>query len=54
VLRSNTGDLIDVRDSLATHAFAGGFSAVMRRAGPEIGGIANFNREVRTRSGGSI
>jgi len=55
VLRRNIDDVFEARDTLGTEALAGGSEAATRRwDGRASGGIANFDLEVRTRSGGRV
>ena len=44
-------EVLDARDSLGTHALAGGLEAATRRRDGPSGGIANFDLDVRTASG---
>ena len=51
VLGRSIDEVLDARDSLGTHALAGGLEAATRQwAGPS-GGIANFDLDVRVGSG---
>ncbi len=54
VLGRNIDDVLEARDALDTEALAGGREAATRRWDGTSGGIANFDLEVRTRSGGRI
>lgn len=54
VLGRNVDELFDARDSLGTHALAGGSDATTRSWDGESGGIPNFDLEVRTGSGKRI
>ncbi len=51
VLRRNIDDVFEARDGLGTDALAGGLDAATRRWDEGSGGIANFDLEVRPRSG---
>ena len=51
VLRRNIDDVFEARDGLGTDALAGGLEAATRRWDRTSGGIANFDLEVRLRSG---
>ncbi|MGQ0539372.1 MAG: PAS domain S-box protein [Gemmatimonadaceae bacterium] len=54
ILHRNIDEVFDARDALGTHALAGGREAAARRWDGRSGGIANFDLEVRVRSGGRI
>lgn len=54
VLGRNIDDLFEARDSLGTHALAGGSEAVTRSWDGTAGGIPNFDLEVRTWAGTRI
>jgi PAS domain S-box-containing protein len=51
VLGRRIDDVLDARDSLGTQALAGGLEAATRRWDGTSGGIANFDLDVRARSG---
>jgi PAS domain S-box-containing protein len=51
VLGRDINEVLDARDDLGTPALAGGSDAATRRWDPDGGGIANFDLEVRVRSG---
>lgn len=51
VLRRNVDDVFEARDGLGTNALAGRVDAATRRWDGGSGGIANFDLEVRLRSG---
>jgi PAS domain S-box-containing protein len=51
VLRRNIDEVFEARDALGTEALAGGLEAATRRWDGTSGGIANFDLEVRVRSG---
>jgi PAS domain S-box-containing protein len=54
VLGRNIDEVLDARDALGTDALAGGLEAATRRWDGASGGIANFDLEVRARSGERI
>ena len=54
VLRRNVDEVLDACDALGTDALAGGLEAATRRWDGAAGGIANFDLEVRTKSGERI
>ncbi len=54
VLRRNIDDVLQARDALGTSALAGGPEAAARTWDGTSGGTANFDMEVRTRSGDRI
>lgn len=54
VIGRDINEVLDARDDLGTQALAGGSEAATRRWDPESGGIANFDLEVRVRSGARI
>jgi PAS domain S-box-containing protein len=54
VLGRDIDEVFDARDVLGTHALAGGLEAATRCWDGTSGGIANFDLEVRARSGGRI
>lgn len=54
VIGRDINEVLDARDDLGTPALAGGAEAATRRWDPERGGIANFDLEVRVRSGARI
>ena len=54
VLRRNIDDVLQARDALDTSALAGGPEAAIRTSDGTSGGTANFDMEVRTRSGDRI
>jgi PAS domain S-box-containing protein len=51
VLRSNVDEVLQAHDALGTDALAGGMEAATRRWTEASGGIANFDLNVRMRSG---
>jgi PAS domain S-box-containing protein len=51
VLRRNIDEVFEARDTLGTEALAGGLEAATRRWDGASGGIANFDLEVRVKSG---
>jgi PAS domain S-box-containing protein len=51
VLHRNIDDVFEARDTLGTEALAGGLEAATRRWDGESSGIANFDLEVRVKSG---
>jgi PAS domain S-box-containing protein len=51
VLGRNIDEVFDAHDTLGTEALAGGLEAATRRWEGSSGGIANFDLEVRVRSG---
>jgi PAS domain S-box-containing protein len=51
VLGRSIDDVLDARDSLGTHALAGGLEAATRQWDGPSGGISNFDLDVRTGSG---
>jgi len=51
VLGRNVDEVLEARDSLGTDALAGGLEAAARHWDGTTGGIANFDLEVRARSG---
>ena len=51
VLGRNIDEILDARDTLGTEALAGGLEAATRQWDGSTGGIANFDLEVRNRSG---
>ncbi len=51
VLQRNIDEVFEARDGLGTDALAGGLEAATRRWDGTSGGIANFDLEVRPRSG---
>ncbi|MHB1225709.1 MAG: response regulator transcription factor [Gemmatimonadaceae bacterium] len=53
-LGRNVDDLFEARDALGTEALAGGLEAATRHWDGSPGGIANFDLEVRARSGERI
>ena len=54
VLNRNIDDIFQARDALGTDALAGGLEAATRRWDGQAGGIANFDLQVRVKSGGRI
>jgi PAS domain S-box-containing protein len=54
VLRRDIDEVFEARDALGTQALARGLEAATRRWDGTSGGIANFDLEVRVRSGGRI
>ena len=54
VLRRDIDEVFEARDALGTQALAGGLEAATRRWDGTSGGIANFDLEVRVRSGSRI
>jgi PAS domain S-box-containing protein len=54
VIGRDINEVLDARDDLGTQALAGGSEAATRRWDPASGGIANFDLEVRVRSGARI
>jgi len=54
VLRRNIDDVFEACDALGTDALAGGLEAATRHWDGKSGGIANFDLEVRVKSGGRI
>lgn len=54
VLGRNIDEVLEARDALGTDALAGGLEAATRRWDGTVGGIANFDLEVRARSGGRL
>jgi PAS domain S-box-containing protein len=54
VLGRNIDEVLEARDALGTQALAGGLEAATRRWDRASGGIANFDLDVRTRSGERI
>ncbi len=54
VLGRNIDDLLDARDTLDTHALAGGSEAFTRHWDGASGGIPRFDLEVRTQSGSRV
>src|SRR5687768_654525 len=54
VLHRDIDEVLDARDTLGTRALAGGRDASTRTWDKELGGIPNFDLQVRTRSNGRI
>jgi PAS domain S-box-containing protein len=54
VLRRNIDEVLDARDAIGTTALAGGQEAATRHWEGTTGGLANFDLEVRTRSGDRV
>ncbi|MEP7327114.1 MAG: PAS domain S-box protein [Gemmatimonadota bacterium] len=54
VLGHNIDDVFEARDALGTHALAEGLESAVRHWDGTAGGIANFDLEVRSRSGSRI
>jgi PAS domain S-box-containing protein len=54
ILGRNIDEVFDAHDTLGTEALAGGLEAATRRWEGSTGGIANFDLEVRIRSGSRL
>jgi PAS domain S-box-containing protein len=54
VLHRDIDDVLDARDTLGTPALAGGSDAMTRTWDEKLGGIPNFDLQVKTRSNGRI
>lgn len=54
VLHRDIDDVLDARDTLGTSALAGGSDAMTRTWDEDLGGIPNFDLQVKTRSDGRI